>query len=170
MLRMSRRVVIFILLHVLLSGCAYYSFTGAVIPEHIRTIAIPLFEDRSQSTLSDLDQELTSLLIDRFVYQTRLSLASSPEDADVVLEGALERYLNQPAAVSGQEQATLNRVTITVFARYYDRIKQKEYFARSFTSFGEYDPVDGLDGEIAAARQALENIATDIFNAATSDW
>ncbi len=153
-----------------LSGCAYYSFTGAVIPEHLQTIAIPLFEDRSQSTLTDLDQELTALLIDRFVHQTRLSLVSNPEEADVVLEGSLERYLNQPTAVSGQEQATLNRVTITVFARYYDRVQKKEYFARSFTSFGEYDPTEGLDGEVAAARQALERIATDIFNAATSDW
>jgi len=162
---------LFLLLGILFSGCAYYSFTGAAIPEHIRTIAIPLFEDRSQSTIPGLDQQVTEYLIDQFVHQTRLSLVTSPDEADAVLEGYIQQYINRPAAVGGEEKAVVNRVTITLFARYFDRVKKKEVFARSFTSFGEYDPVkEGLEGEVRAAQQALQNIAQDIFNAATSDW
>lgn len=155
------------------SGCAYYSFTGAVIPSHLNTIAIPLAEDNSISTLVDLDESLTSLLVDRFVGQTRLSLQPDQEQADALVTARIDRYQNQPASVGGQERATLNRVTISVTTEYIDRTKDEVIFSRSFSSFEEYDPTDperGLSGEEDAALAVLEKIADDIFTAATSDW
>lgn len=154
------------------SGCAYYSFTGAVIPSHLNTIAIPLAEDNSISTLVDLDESLTSLLVDRFVGQTRLSLQPDQEQADALVSARIDRYQNQPASVGGQERATLNRVTISVTTEYIDRTKDEVIFSRSFSSFEEYDPTGerGLAGEEDAARAVLEKIADDIFTAATSNW
>ena len=159
----------------ILPGCAYYSFTGATIPSHLSTIAIPLVEDNSISTLTTLDEELTAMLVDRFVGQTRLSLQPDETRANVVLRSRIDRYLNQPASVGGQERATLNRVTISVTAEYLDRTTDESLFSRSFSSFEEYDPADpdpdrGLAGEEDAARAILEKIADDIFTAATSNW
>ena len=154
-------------------GCAYYSFTGATIPSHLSTIAIPLVEDVSISTITSMDEEMTSFLVDRFVGQTRLSLQPDESLADVVLRARIERYMNQPASVGGQERATLNRVTISISAEYVDRTKEETLFTRSFSSFEEYDPTDperGLAGEEVAARAILEQIADDIFTAATSNW
>ncbi len=154
-------------------GCAYYSFTGAVIPSHLNTVAIPLAEDNTVSTLVDLDESLTSLLIDRFVGQTRLSLQPDQEQADALVFVRINRYQNQPASVGGQERATLNRVTISVTTEYVDRTKDEVIFSRTFSSFEEYDPADperGLSGEEDAARAVLEKIADDIFTAATSNW
>ena len=154
-----------------LGGCAYYSFVGATIPDHIQTIAIPLFDDVSRSGQPSLSEELVEELIARFVRQTRLSLADDEADADVVLTGRIEGYRNEPAAVSGQERAALNRVTIRVSARYFDQVESEELMARTFSAFAEYDPVaDGLEGEGSAAEVALETIAGDIFTAATSNW
>ena len=155
------------------SGCAYYSFTGAVIPSNLNTISIPLAEDNSVSTLVNLDESLTSLLVDRFVGQTRLSLQPDEEQADAVLRARIDRYLNQPASVGGEERATLNRVTISVTTEYVDRTKDEVIFNRSFSSFEEYDPTDperGLSGEEDAARAVIEKIADDIFTAATANW
>ncbi len=157
----------------LISGCAYYSFTGATIPSHLTTIAIPLVEDATISTITSMDEDMTTLLVDRFVGQTRLSLQPDESVADVVLRARIERYMNQPASVGGQERATLNRVTISVAAEYVDRTKDETLFTRSFSSFEEYDPTDpdrGLAGEEDAARAILEQIADDIFTAATSNW
>jgi len=154
------------------AGCGYYSFTGAALPSHVNTIAIPVFDDRARSSLPNLADELTELLIDRFVRQTRLSLVSAEPDADTILSGSIERYDNRPASVGGQERATLNRVDISVTCRFVDQLKGDEIIqSRSFSAFGEYDPVaDGISGETDAARAALEKIAEDIFNAATSNW
>ncbi len=155
------------------AACSYYSFTGATIPSHLSTIAIPLVEDNSISTLTTLDDAMTALLVDRFVGQTRLSLQPDESQADVLLRARIDRYGNQPASVGGQERATLNRVTISVTTDYLDRTKDEVIFSRSFSSFEEYDPTDperGLAGEEDAARAVLEKIADDIFTAATSNW
>ena len=155
----------------LLPACGYYSFTGATIPANLDTIAIPLVQDNSLSPLTALDEEMTRRLIDRFVQQTRLSLETNEEEADAVLTATLDRYANVPTSVTGEERAQRNRVTITVSVRYYDRTEDEELLQRTFSSFEDYDPVvDGLDGERVAALAALENIADDIFTAATSNW
>lgn len=154
-----------------LGACAYYSFTGATIPSHLETVAIPLADDISTSSLSNLGDELTRLFVARFVGQTRLSLETVDSEADVVLTAEIRRYMNEPAAVGGEAQATLNRITITVFATYFDQVNEEEIFERTFTASDEYDPaVEGLAGEETAAAAALENIADDVFTAATSDW
>lgn len=154
-----------------LGGCGYYSFTGATIPAHLSQISIPLAEDNSAGPVTTLGDDLTRLLIERFVGQTRLSLQPDEEESDVVLTTRIDRYSNDPAAVSAQERAALNRVTIVVHARYFDRSRNEEILQRTFSSFAEYDPAtDGFEGELAAARVALTNIADDIFTAATSDW
>jgi len=152
-------------------GCGYYSFTGATIPEHLRTVAIPLVEDNSLSPLTTLDETLTELLISRFVRQTRLALETSEEDADAVLTVEIQRYANAPTSVTGEERAELNRITLTVSIRYYDRVEDNAVLERSFSSFEDYNPLEGgLEQEEEAARSALENIADDIFTAATSNW
>lgn len=156
-----------------MTGCGYYSFTGAALPQHVNTIAIPVLEDQARSNLPNLADQLTELLIDRFVRQTRLSLVSDESGADTVLSGAIERYSNRPASVGGQERATLNRVDITVTVQFVDRLKGQDLIPRrSFSAFGEYDPVtEELEsGESDAASEALTQIADDIFNAATSNW
>ena len=155
---------------IILPGCGYYSFSGASIPAHLTSIAIPLAEDNSLSPLTVLDEELTELLIDRFVRQTRLVLAAEEEEADIVLTSLISRYTNAPTAVSGQEKAQFNRVTITISARYHNRVDD-DVLERTFSNFDDYDPLEGgLEAEENAALAALENIADDLFTAATSNW
>ncbi|MDA1029166.1 MAG: LptE family protein [Bacteroidetes bacterium] len=154
---------------VIASGCSYYSFTGASIPEHLGTVAIPLVEDNTISTVSSLDAEMTRLMIDRFVRQTRLSLETNESSADALLSVVISRYENSPTSVSGNEQATRNRVSITVTVRYQDQVQNKELLSRTFSAFEEYDPFDPSQEETAAFA-ALEKIADDVFTAATSNW
>jgi len=152
-----------------LGGCAYYSFTGASIPDHLVTVAIPLAEDNTVSTVTGLDDEMTRLLVDRFVRQTRLDLSTNESGADALLKAVITRYVSQPTSVSGQEQATRNRVTITAQISYRDQVNDLDLVDRSFSAFEEYDPLDPAQEEIAAFA-ALEKIADDVFTAATSNW
>ncbi|MEL6443659.1 MAG: LPS assembly lipoprotein LptE [Bacteroidota bacterium] len=133
-------------------------------------MAIPLAADQSSGGPATMDQELTDFLFDRFVQQTRLDFVEDEASADAVLLTTIERYSNRPTAVTGNEVAALNSVSISVRAVYTDRVEDVEQLARSFSFTVEYDPAEGLDGETEAARAVLEQIAEEIFIASASDW
>lgn len=167
---MPRVCLWMVLMPLALNACGYYSFTGASIPAHLQSIAIPLAEDNSLSPLSILDETLTELLVDRFVRQTRLRLVTNEDDADIILTTQINRYDNAPTSVTGEERAQFNRVTVSVAARYYNKVDD-EAMERTFSNFDDYDPLSGgLEAEEDAALAALENIAEDLFTAATSNW
>jgi hypothetical protein len=168
-LRAAVGVAMLLAVAVAAAGCGYYSLTGASIPSHIQTIAIPLAEDRTVGAPAGLDQRLTDFLIDRFTGRTRLVLVQDENDADAVLTAVIERYTTQPAAVTGQEVAALNRINLSVRVEYRDRVEDRERLARVFTGREDYDATQ-VDREPLAAETALRQIAEDIFTAATSDW
>ena len=166
----GRAVALLLTGSLLLGGCAFYSFTGATIPGHLNTIAVPLATDRTDGPLPTLDEILTQQVIAQFVNQTRLQLTSSETDADALLDLRIEQYSNNPTAVGG-DQAARNRVSLSVAVRYVDQVNDEELLDRSFSGSEEYDPIElGPAGEEEAARAALDIIAQDIFTAATSDW
>ncbi|MCY3487925.1 MAG: LptE family protein [Bacteroidetes bacterium] len=153
-----------------LQGCSYYSFSGVSIPAHLNTIAIPLVEDQSVGPLTLLDESLTELMIERFVQQTRLTLVEDETEADLLLTAQITRYTNAPTSVTGQERAQYNRVTISVAAQYMNQVDD-DALQRTFSGFDDYDALEGgLEAEESAALAALENIADDLFTAATSNW
>ncbi len=153
-----------------LQGCSYYSFSGVSIPAHLNTIAIPLAEDQSVGPLTLLDESLTELMIERFVQQTRLALVEDETEADLLLTAQITRYTNAPTSVTGQERAQYNRVTISIAAQYINQVDD-DVLQRTFSGFDDYDALEGgLEAEESAALAALENIADDLFTAATSNW
>ena len=151
------------------SGCGYYSFTGASIPDTIDTIAVPLAEDRSLGGVPGMNEALTDFLIQRFARQTRLALEPDENAADAVLTASIDRYQNEPVAVTGNEVAALNRITITVAVRYVDQVEDEERLARTFTASEQYDATQ-IQDEQETAVAVLRQIADDVFTAATSDW
>ena len=154
-----------------LGGCFRYSFTGVTIPSNVRTIYIPFFPDNSGSGVGDLSDLLNDALINRFVNQTRLQLTDSPENADVMVDGTITSYSNRPFSVAGDQRANLYRVQISVRASYKLVDEDRPKFQKAFTGNSEYDPTeDAATGEDAAALEALNRIADNIFNDAMGDW
>ena len=156
----------------LLTSCGFYSFTGASIPEHLGSVAVPLVELEVQGSVPGLDQALTDALVERFADRTRLTLATDAEAADAVVYATLQRYTITPVAVTGDEVASLNRVSITVTLRYFDRVEDEEVVNRAFTASADYDPAENSPAaaEAEAAALAIDQLADDMFTAATSNW
>ena len=153
----------------LLSGCGIYSFSGATLPKEITTVAIPLAEDRTVG-LPGLDQQLTDQLVQRFVDRTRLRLEPDEGAADAVLAVVIERYASEPAAVTGDETAALNRLTIEIQARLDEEGRETPRVDRRFSASDTFDPAGGLAGEAALAEELLRRLADDLFTAIASDW
>ena len=159
----------FVLCPLYLSACGVYSFTGATIPEHLQTVAVPLVEVRAQGAVPGLDQALTDALVQRFADQTRLSLETE-EDADAIIRAVVERYAVTPVAVTANEVASLNRVTVAVAVQYLDRVEDRERLARTFTGQEDFDPSAGSAAEAEAVASLITRLADEVFTAATSDW
>lgn len=160
-----------LVLSVSLTGCTYYSFSGASIPSHLETIVIPIADDNTSSPVNRMGADLTDLLTDRFVDRTSLSLTTNDAAADAVLTARVQRYTNEPTGVSGDERATTNEVSIEIQVRYVDQTNDEELLNQTFRGTANYNPAEaGLEGERQAAQNALENAADDIFSTATSNW
>ena len=165
----------------LLAGCGVYSFSGASIPDRLRTVAVPLAELRASGGPPALDQLVTDALIDRFADRSRLALEPDEAEADAVVRAVIERYSITPVAVTGANVAALNRVTVGVRIVVEDRVGDPhappeaagvpgELLARTFSASADFDPAAGLAGEADAVAEAIEELARDAFTAATSDW
>ena len=152
------------------AGCGVYSFSGASIPEHLRTVAVPIAEDRAGGGTPGIDRLLTDALVSLFADRSRLSLEPDEAEADAVVRATIERYAVAPAAVTGDDRAALNRVSLAVRVVVRDRVEDRDLLDRSFTAAEDFSPDEGLQGEADAATAALEQIARDAFTAATSDW
>ncbi len=152
-------------------GCLRYGFTGVSIPADVRTIYIPFFQDRSGSGLADLPDRLNRALVDRFVNQTRLQLVSDASLADIVLDGTITGYGSRPFSIGGNEEAALNRVTISVRASFKYAREANALWDKGFTGTAEYDPSqDPITREQEAADLALERIAQNLFTDSVGRW
>lgn len=152
------------------AGCGVYSFSGASIPSHLGTVAVPLAEDRATGGPPGLDQLLTDALVSRFADRSRLSLVPDGVDADAVVRATIQQYAVAPAAVTDADVAALNRVSVSVRVVVTDRVEERALLDRTFQAAEDFAPSEGLQGEADAAAAALEQVAVDAFTAATSDW
>lgn len=163
--------IISVILLLFMAGCISYSFTGTSIPADVRTIHIPFFPDRSQSGLGDLSDRLNRALVNRFVNQSRLSLSNDQDISDAFVEGDIQSYANRPFSIGGDQQANLNEIQITVRATFKYAADDEPLWTKSFNGSATYDVLENpVDGEIAAAEAALQQISNNMFNDAVSSW
>lgn len=154
-----------------LSSCFRYSFTGTSIPENVNSVYIPFFADQSSGGIGNLSDRLNEALIDRFITQTRLQLANSQADADAILEGSIIRYSNQAFSISGEDETSLNEVTVSINASFQFVDENEPEWNKSFSGSATYDTNENpIEGETIAAQEALNQAADNMFNDAVSGW
>jgi len=164
-------VLLFSAFLVFASGCtASYSFTGASIPPEAKTISIKQFRNNSSMVVATLSQTLTDALRNRFQTQTNLDIIEN--DGDLRLEGAITKYVPaRPSAISGNETAALNRMTITLKVKYVNTIDPTKNFEKTFTDFVEYDSsLDLASAESGLISEVAEKLIDQIFNESVVNW
>ncbi|ARM31413.1 LPS assembly lipoprotein LptE [Prosthecochloris sp. HL-130-GSB] len=150
-------------------GC--YSFTGGSVPDHITTVAVPLFTDRSASGTAQLTVDFTRQLTRRIESRSRLRIEPDRYRADAVLEGTMVSFTDEPSQLSSQtERARTNRVTIIVEAVFLDNVNGGQLFPlTSFTGFADYT-AGSFSAQQDAIETSVEQISEDIFNRMVSIW
>jgi hypothetical protein len=167
----SKKIYGFVVLAILFlqGGCGIYSFTGASIPPGTETVYVAFFENRASIIQPSLSSVFTEKLKDRFVSQTNLRLSNS--EGDLRFEGYISDYQSRPVAIQGNDQAALNRLTITVSVNFKNKKDPKQDFDSSFSRYVDYDSRKNL----AAIEQELiadicGQLTEDIFNRAVINW
>ena len=144
---------------VALSGCAGcpYSFTGASVPPHLKTIAIPIVEDQSGYGDPTLRNQFSQELLQRFVNDATLEPADRNR-ADSMLEGVITGVRDAPAVVEGGDQVSQRRITVTVHVTFRDLKLRKKVWEKDFTQWGDYPSGGGLTQRNAGITEAVRKL------------
>lgn len=148
------------------AGCCSYSFTGASVPEHLKTISIPIADDRSGSGEPGLRESLTNTLIQKFIDDNTFQVAEKLK-SDAVLECAITSLNDAPAIVTAGENVSSRRITISVQVTYRDLVKRNTIYEKSFSNYGDYI---NISERADAIQIATDKIAEDILLDTVSGW
>lgn len=146
-----------------------YSFSGASVSPDVKTISIQYFNNNASLAPPTLSQSLTESLKDIFTSQTNLGIIA--KDGDLNFEGEITNYLTAPVALQSNDQAALNRLTITINVRFTNLKDEKQKFETSFSRFADFSssqPIAVVESELI--RQINEQLVQDIFNKAMINW
>ncbi len=146
-----------------------YKFTGASISPAVKTLSVATFQNRASLVQPGLTQKLTDALMDMCKSQTNLEMVTS--GGDVSFEGDITDYRTQPLTVSGNEQAAMNRFSITVKVRYVNNVDPDLSYEQTFTSYKDYDSALDLSAvEANLTEEISKMLIEDIFNRAFVNW
>ncbi len=151
------------------TGCCVYSFTGASVPPHLKTIAIPIAEDRSGSGEPGLRELFTEKLTRFFIEDNSLEVAERT-NADAVIECSIISLTSGPSVITGGETVASLRITIGVKAVFRDLVQRRTVFDKNFSNYGEYAASGSFEDRRAAIELALKRIAEDILLETVSGW
>lgn len=149
-------------------GCPY-SFTGASIPKHLKTLAIPPSDDRSGSGEPRIREMLTEELTQKFIDDNNFSIAPRAS-ADAILECTIFNVAEVPMTVVAGEEVATYKLTVTVKVIYRDMIKKKVIFDKQFSNYGEYPAAESFTQREAAIEVAIDRITDDILLDTVSGW
>lgn len=146
-----------------------YSFTGASIPPEVKTINIKFFPNNASLVEPTLSQKITDALRDKFQNETSLILVN--DAGDLVLEGSITQYRTTPVAIQSDDQAALNRLTITLDVVYTNTFDDKMSFDSQFSRFSDYSSDLNLsDVQDQLIEEINRMLSEDIFNKAVINW
>ena len=170
MIRSAARILPLLLAALLLGACGIYSFSGTSIQNDVQTINIDYFEYKAQKVNPSLSNELTEAIRTRFRRMTRLEQVE--QDGDLEITGEVTGYSVAAAAVSAQEIATQNRLTVTVRVNFTNRkYPEDDFEGKSFSAYADYDSTNSLDAvESSLCTEIVEKLVEDIFNATVAQW
>ena len=166
-----KKIILVILTTTLLVSCKFggYSFTGASILPEVKTFSVQQFMNVATMVTPILSSTLTESLIDKFTRQTSLSPVKI--DGDFAFEGEITNYTSTATAITGDEQAAMNRLTITIKVKFTNRYDIKANFNKTFTRYADYNNSLSIQAvEPSLIPEIVDELVQDIFNASASNW
>lgn len=153
----------------MLAACGIYKFNDTSIAPDVHSISVYNIENRAMKVNPTLSNTLTVALQDQYRKLTKLEMLE--EGGDLEVSGFITSYEVTPTAVTSQEIAAQNRLTVTVKITFRNNKHEEENFDKSFAAYQDYDSNLSLDAvEAQLVDEIVEILVEDIFNATVANW
>jgi hypothetical protein len=151
-------------------SCGIYSFTGTSIQPDVKTVTINYFEYKALKVNPSLSNDITTALQDKFLKLTRLEQVDIDGDLEII--GEVTGYDVRATAITANEQAAQNRLTVTVKVSFTNRKYPEDDFEnKSFSAYADFDAMTSLDAvESTLCEDIIEQLCEDIFNSTVANW
>jgi len=153
-----------------LSSCAYTA-SPALLPSHLKTVAIPVFENGT--TEYTLEQTVTDAVVQAFVKDNHLKVVDE-RSANCVVRGKLTQYKNAVFGFSSSAQAQEYRVTIAVQVTFKDLVKNREIWSDEIVRTANYYvqdvPGQTAKTELQGRTEAISKIADEVLSRSVEGW
>ena len=164
-----KRLFVILITALLVASCGIYSFTGTSIQPDVRTITIPYIENKAQRANPALSNDLTEAVQEKFRKLTRLEQVDVDGDLELICE--ITGYDVKATAMTADEQAAQNRLTVSVKVEFTNRKYPEDNVSSSFSAYEDFDATQSLDAvESGLCESIIEKLVEDIFNATVAQW
>lgn len=136
------------------------------IPEHVRSVYIPDFENKT--TRYQIDQFITFAVREEFIKRSRLTLVDRQDYADAVVEGVITKFDVSPQSFSSEGSANIHKLTIEVSVRFIDLKTNNVIFESSGIDFvdtykfNDEEDDDFFSEETVTLKEVAEKFAESI--------
>mgnify|MGYP003294431978 CR=1 FL=1 len=154
----------------IVQSCGIYSFTGTSIQPDVKTVTISYFEYKALKVNPSLSNQITEALKDKFTKLTKLEQVDIDGDLEIV--GEVTGYDVKATAITANEQASQNRLTVNVKITFINRKYPEDNFEnKSFSAYADFDATQQLDAvEASLCEEIIEQLCDDMFNATVANW
>lgn len=154
----------------LLQSCGIYSFTGTSIQPDVKTVTVNYFEYLAPKVNPSLSNQITEAMQEKFIKLTKLELVDIDGDLEIV--GAVTGYDVKATAITANESAAQNRLTVNVKISFVNRkYPEDDFNDKSFSAYADFDASQSLDAvESALCEEIIEQLCEDIFNSTVANW
>ena len=93
-------------------------------------------------------------------------------EGDMEITGEITGYDVRAQAVTANEVAAQNRLTVTVKVSFNNRKYPEDNFEnKNFSAYADYDSTNSLDAvEQSLCEEIIDKLVEDIFNATVAQW
>lgn len=150
-------------------SCGVYSFTGTSIQPDVESITINYFEYQALKVNPSLANKMTEALKDKFIKLTKLDQVD--QDGDLEISGAIVGYAVTATAITAEEVAAKNRLTVTVKIQFTNRKYPDDDLEKTFSAYADFDATQLLDSvQDSLCEEIVEKLVDDIFTATVAQW
>ena len=171
-MKMTLRALVVTAVAFCATACGIYSFTGTSIQPDVKSVNIEYFEYKALRVNPSLANDLTEAMKDKFRKLTKLEQVD--QDGDLTIAGEITGYDVKATAISANEQAAMNRLTVTVKIYFSNKKYPEDDFEKSFSAYADFSAdqmLDAVESDLISGTDGiLDKLCEDIFNATVANW
>ena len=167
------KIIIAFITVLLLTSCwpKSVSFVDGNLPDEWQRFYLSTLKNNATNAPLSYSAILSDAVKDGIQNGSRLKLAADSKDAQIEIEGVITSYSITPIALVEGDNATQNRLTISVKFNFYINAPEEDEMSLVSTRFFDYDASSDLSSQESVFLDEINTqIVQDVTNKLLSNW